>query len=93
MSRPPLHPAAASGGAQDAHRHSGTNPTAPVRPEHGAAVERSEPIATPPPSGGPASGLGIAGIAGTPGAGSSHEPQAMSSTQRRSIGLAHATMA
>lgn len=79
MSRSPSLSAAASGGAHDALRHSGTNPTAPVRPEHGAAVERSEPIAPPPATRGPATGLGIAGMAGTPGAGSSLEHGARNS--------------
>lgn len=45
MSRPPSLSAAASDRAQDAHGHSGTNLTAPVRPEHGAAVERSSEAA------------------------------------------------
>lgn len=65
--------AAAPGRAQDARGHSGTNPTAPVRPEHGAAVERISAAAAPPLSGGPATGLGIAGMAGKPGAGSSRD--------------------
>ena len=42
MSRPPSLSAAASDRAQDAHGHSGTNLTAPVRPEHGARPMQAE---------------------------------------------------